>query len=257
MIVVLAGTSEGREAAALLQEAGWPVLATVTSELGTELLNRQGIRNIRQGRLSPEELWSLLVENGVRFLVDATHPFARVISRQAMEAAGRAGVAYLRLERDAGTIPDHPDVITITRLEEAEAHVKPGMTVFSALGSKHLPDLMPLIERKKARLIARVLPLDTVMRDCARMGLNPDQIVAARGPFTREENLALFKEHKADLIISKASGPTGGMEEKITAALELGIPIILWTRPAMECRHVVHSPAELLEYIEAQMRRES
>lgn len=254
MIIVLAGTSEGREAAALLQNRGWPVLATATSPLGAELLRLEGIRQVWQGSFDDHALPGFIEENQAWCLVDATHPFARTISRQAMEAARQTGIPYLRLEREAGLIPEQ-GVIKIEQLEELDAHIKPGMTVFSTLGSKHLPQLLPLVEGKQARLVARVLPLDSVLQGLARLGFKEEQIVALRGPFSEEENLALFKSHQADLIVSKESGPAGGIEAKITAARKLGVPIAVWARPAMQYPVVFRSAAGLLEYIEKKFGR--
>lgn len=254
MIIVLAGTSEGREAAALLQSRGWPVLATATSQLGAELLHLEGIRQVWQGSFDDHALPGFIEENHACCLVDATHPFARTISRQAMEAARQTGIPYLRLEREPGFIPEQ-GMIQIERLEELEAHIKPGMTVFSTLGSKHLPQLLPLVEGRKARLVVRVLPLDSVLQGLARLGFKEDQIVALRGPFSEEDNLALFKSHQADLIVSKESGPAGGLEAKITAARKLGVPVAVWARPVMQYPVVFHSAAGLLEYIEKEFGR--
>lgn len=249
MIIVLAGTSEGREAAALLQEKGWPVVATVTSELGAELLGLEGIRQVWQGCFDNDSLLAFIKEKQAHCLVDATHPFARVISRRAMEAARKAGIAYLRLERETGFIPEQ-GVIKISRLDELAAYLKPGMTIFSTMGSKHLSELLPLVQEKKARLIARVLPVNSVLESCARLGLPPDQTVALRGPFSEAENRALFSSHQADLIVSKESGPAGGLDVKIKAARELGIPIVIWTRPVMHYPVVFSAAFELVEYIE-------
>lgn len=254
MIIVLAGTSEGREIASLLQDRGWPVLATATSELGAELLRVQGIRQVWQGSFDNSSLPVFIAEKKAWCLIDATHPFAQTISEQAMKAAWRMEIPYLRLEREASRLPDRC-VIKIDKLEELAVYIKPGMTVFSTLGSKHLPRLLPLVRDRKARLVARVLPLDSVLQGLAQLGLKGDQIVALRGPFSVEENRALFKGHQADLIVSKESGPAGGLAAKIQAAQELGIPMAVWTRPVMDYPVVFHSSPALLEYIENDFRR--
>lgn len=253
MIIVLAGTSEGREAAAILQDTGCPVLATVTSQLGADLLKIQGIQSIEQGNLDEEGLYQLLVKHQARYLVDATHPFAQLISQYAMAAARKAKATYLRLERAAGLIPEGVD--QICRLEDLDPYIKPGMTVFSTLGSKHLPLLVPLVRGKRARLVARVLPLESVIEGCRRLGLDEDEIIALRGPFSEDENQALFSSCRADLVVSKESGPAGGMEAKIAAALDLKIPIVIWTRPNMEYPAMFNTAQEIAGYIESDLRR--
>jgi precorrin-6A/cobalt-precorrin-6A reductase len=254
MIIVLAGTSEGREITGLLLEAGWPVLASVTSEFGEVLLQKQGILNIVKGVLQKESLVALIKNNHVKFLVDATHPFAAAISRKAMEAAHDTRIEYLRLERKAGSLPDDPLVIPIRALEELEDHLSKGKRVFSTLGSKNIPIIMPIIRRKNAELIVRVLPSSTVLKSCEDLGLNPGQIIAMQGPFSRILNMELFKQYKAEIIISKDSGPAGGLDAKIEAAREMEIPILVWARPELSYPQVFHSSGSLLEYIKESRR---
>jgi precorrin-6A/cobalt-precorrin-6A reductase len=254
MIIVLAGTSEGREITNLLLEAGWPVLASVTSEFGELLLQKQGVLNIVKGVLKKEGLIDLIKNFNASFLVDATHPFAVAISREAIEAAHDTQIEYLRLERKAGRLPDDPLVIPIRALEELEDYLSTGKRVFSTLGSKNIPAIMPIIRRKKAELIVRVLPSSKVLESCEELGLNPGQIIAMQGPFSRILNMELFKQYKAEIIISKDSGPAGGLDAKIEAAREMEVPILVWARPELNYPRVFHSSGSMLEYINESRR---
>lgn len=249
MIIVLAGTSEGRTMAGQLQEAGFPVLVSVASKIGAELLRQQEALASVQGTLRREGLAALIRNSRARFLVDATHPFAVDISREAMEAAADTGTEYLRLERQGGNIPQDPLVTMIKELEELEDYLTPGMRIFSTLGSKSLPAILPMIRGKKAELTARVLPGSSILEKCEQLGLRPNQIVAMQGPFSRDLNSALFKHYGAQLVISKESGPAGGLETKIEAAVGLGIPILVWSRPRLDYPRVFHSNDSLLDYI--------
>jgi len=249
MIVILAGTSEGREICARLQNSGRPVLASVTSDWGRHLLQQEGLTNIIQGSLDGQDLIDLIDQVEADVLIDATHPFAVAISRAAMEAALRCGIEYLRLERPGLKLPDDPLVIPIPDLENLDDHLNPGQRVFSTLGSKHLPAIMPIVDRKKAHLTARVLPNAGVIKKCEELGLKPSQIIAMQGPFTVKLNLEMFRQAGADLVISKESGSPGGLETKIEAARELNIPILIWTRPQLDYPRCFESSQAVIAYL--------
>jgi len=254
MIVVLAGTREGREICSRLQETGWPVLGSVTSSWGEALLKSQGVANVVQGKLSREELEQLIQSAGASLIIDATHPFAAVISQDAMAAARQRGIEYLRLEREAAALPDHPSIIRIQTLGEIEAYIETGQRLFSTLGSKHLAAILPIVRRKKAQLVARVLPHSAVLKSCEDLGLLPGQLIAMQGPFSLPLNLEMFRHYGADLVISKESGAYGGLETKAGAALELGIPILVWSRPKLDYPRSFSSCHDLLAYINNEER---
>jgi precorrin-6A/cobalt-precorrin-6A reductase len=249
MIIILAGTSEGRELSTMLHNSGFPVLATVTSLWGEELLKQQGLNNIVRGNLTKVDLKALIMETGANMMVDATHPFAAAISQEAMAAANASGIEYLRLERPAVMIPNDPLVIRIQQLEQLEDYLTTGLRVFSTLGSKSLAVILPIIRRKGAELTARVLPSSTVLKTCEDLELNSGQIVAMHGPFSLGLNIELFKQYRADLIISKESGSAGGLEAKIAAAQKMEIPILIWSRPQLDYPRVLDSSCAVFKYI--------
>ncbi|NLG33189.1 MAG: precorrin-6A reductase [Syntrophomonadaceae bacterium] len=248
--VVLAGTSEGRKLIRALQDRGYPVIGSVSTQYGARLLLRDGISHFVQGSLDHDGLKRLIEENKAQLMIDATHPFALTISRQAMEVCKENDILYLRLEREGGKLPVNPWIKTIRRLEEGEQFIKPKMRVFSTLGTKSLPVLAEMVNRQQGELIARVLPASDVIKRCEQLGLLPDQIVAIKGPFTADLNRAIFKMYKADLIITKESGDAGGVNAKIQAAIELGIPIVVWLKPQVEYPVMFNSVPEIIKYME-------
>ena len=58
-----------------------------------------------------------------------------------------------------------------------------------------------------------------------------DRLMALRPPISRELNRALFAEHRADVLVTKASGAAGGVAEKVLAALDLGMKVVVIRRP--------------------------
>lgn len=249
MILVLAGTAEGRHLVSLLGQRGWPVIASVTSSYGAEMISSHGSEvTVIEGQLDQGKFTSLIKDKEVKAVVDATHPFAQQISRLAMQTSAGLQIPYLRLDRPS-LLPEHPLVKPVSSLEQMEEYFLPDQKVFSTLGSRHLPQLFAMIKRKQAKLTARVLATREAIQVCEELGLQPDQIMAIKGPFSEEFNKEMFRHSGAELIITKESGKVGGLDTKIEAALELNIPILIWTRPIIEYPLVLHSSEEVVQYL--------
>jgi len=248
VILVLAGTLEGRDTAALLQQAGFPVTASVVTGYGCDLLQKQGLNRILTGVLDEAALTAIL-QQGVRLLVDATHPFAALASHTAMAAARVTGVPYLRLERPAAELPVHPMVYRAADLESAVSQaLSLGKVLFSTLGSKSLPPLLTAASQAGVKVIVRVLPDSGVIRRCLELGLTPGEIIALQGPCSMELNKAFYRHYQAEVVLTKDSGSTGGVAEKVAAAVEAGIPVVVWQRPKIYYPLVFHKPEEILGY---------
>ena len=248
MIFVLAGTTEARETIKLLKENGFQVSASVVSTYGYELLVGNSI-TLNQGIFNKDSLIRCLKEKETKFLIDATHPFAKEISKLAMEVATELGIEYLRLERQGCEFPDTSLIKKVEDLGEIEQYLQRGQNVFSTLGSRSLPQITTMAQKVVANLTVRVLPVNASIRVCEELGLKPEQVIALKGPFSKELNKALFREYKAQLILTKESGDIGGFHEKLTAALDLNIQVIVVSRPKLKYSLVVDSPQKVLDYI--------
>jgi precorrin-6A/cobalt-precorrin-6A reductase len=78
-------------------------------------------------------------------------------------------------------------------------------------------------------------------------GFRPDQLLGMRPPFTQEFNRRLFAEQRIDVLVTKASGIEGGVAEKVLAAVELGIPVVMIRRPRLEPVQAVDTIAGVVE----------
>ena len=80
MIWVIAGTLDGRTLAVDIQErTGEEVLVTVVSQYGAELAAHKGI-TVHTGRLDQEAMQNLIKKHNVRLLIDASHPYAAIVT---------------------------------------------------------------------------------------------------------------------------------------------------------------------------------
>jgi len=233
MILVLAGTGDGKELAAELAAAGFEVLASAATAFGSELLRAVPGLAVREGPLDAASLEELVLEKRVRGILDATHPFAVEISRVARDVAERCRIPYLRWERGFTTFPSDPLVHCVSGWEEAvECLAGLGVEdVFLAVGVKPLEVFLKHPKLSRCRFTVRVLPVPESVDACRRLGLGIDRIIAMQGPGTRKLNEALLEECGAQALVIKDSGAEGGTRVKIDAALALRIHVVVVQRP--------------------------
>ena len=249
MILVLAGTQDGREIAAGLREAGYEVLASVVSEYGRELAAQSGVPT-QAAAMDEQQLQQFVVQRGIRLIIDATHPYAVNVSRNARQVAANLHIPCLRYERPDSALPIYAKLVLAPDMQRAaEMAVGLGKTVFLTTGSHSLPLFRAAAAGRDCRLIARVLPQPEVIADCIANGFSPADIIAAQGPFSQELNRELFRAYGADVMVTKNSGAIGGTDAKIAAAIELGLMIVVVQRPAALQQQVFESLPALLEYL--------
>jgi precorrin-6A/cobalt-precorrin-6A reductase len=171
---------------------------------------------------------------GILAVVDASHPFAEEASKNAIKAAQTAGIPYIRYERESQTF-QYDNMTVVESYEEAAglALARKGVVMLTT-GSKTLQIFTEkLLGNPDIRLIARMLPRVDNMEKCEQLGLPQKNIVAIQGPFSKEFDKALYKQYSVTLMVTKESGKVGSVDEKIEAAKELGIEVILIGRPKL------------------------
>jgi precorrin-6A/cobalt-precorrin-6A reductase len=217
-ILVLGGTGEARRLATALVAEGVDVLSSLAGRVAEPLLPPGRVRIGGFGGAAGLAAW--LREHPVAAVVDATHPFAAAMTGSAARACGTAGVPLLRLQRPGWTPEPGDDWRFVDSLEQAAAAVTGAGSVFLTTGRRGLAAFAGLPGRCLVRSVdPPELPLP------ART-----TVVLARGPFTVTEERALMQEHAVDVLVTKDSG--GAMTEaKLTAARELGVPVVLVRRP--------------------------
>lgn len=248
MILVLAGTQGGRLVVEMLQKAGIPAMATSATPTGEMVLREDFEGRILCGHLGAEEMEKVIRDHGIKVVVDATHPFAIEVSKNAEQACTKTGVELICLEREGVSWENLPDIHGVEDMEEA-ARLAASFSgnVFLTIGSSKLEYFVGIVGL--SRLIVRVLPIATSLQVCADLGLKPRQIIAMQGPFSQEVNEVLFQYFRTGVVVTKESAKAGGLEEKVSAAQMLSIPLIVVRRPGLSYRRKFFSPKELSEYI--------
>ena len=250
MIFVLAGTQDGREIVRLLLEQGHDVAASVVSSYGGELLAHAcGQRCLINDKpLDEAALKDYLQEHDIRLLVDASHPYAANVSRNAIAVCQALSIPYIRYERDLSKL-DYDRITVVHSYEEAaQAAAALGKKIFLTTGSRNLDKFVHSSDLKNCEITARVLPTAEVIGLCESLGLDAGHIVALQGPFSMELNRELFRKYGAEVIITKNSGTIGGTDTKFAAAAELNLPIVLIDRPKLNYPCITHDYAEVLAF---------
>ncbi len=242
----MAGTSDGKELAASLQEKGFPVLVTVTSTYGEALAVEQGLQ-VHTGPLDVDALLALIAGKGVSLLVDATHPYAVQASITAMEAAQTASIPYFRYERPVSTgagafMRSFSNIEELCRAVGAEEG-----NVLLTLGSNHLHLFADLPNRDN--LYIRMLPIPALIEKCLSLGFRSDRILAMQGPFSEAFNEALIRQWHISVLVTKDSAGPGGFTEKLEAARSTGIRLFLLNRPAIVYTEVCESVEDLINQV--------
>ncbi|MFX3623848.1 MAG: precorrin-6A reductase [Ectobacillus sp.] len=234
MILALAGTSDARALALEMKRAGYSLLTTVVTKNAAADMRKAGI-DVQAGRLTDIEMVSLIQEKEIRAIVDASHPFAEEASKNAIRAAKLANIPYIRYEREPQTFQYEKLTVVESYEEAADAAATKQGVVMLTTGSKTLHIFTKkLLGLPDVRLIARMLPRVDNMEKCEQLGLPQRNIIAIQGPFTKEFDQALYKQYGVTVMITKESGKVGSVDEKVKAAKELGIEIIMIGRPKIE-----------------------
>jgi len=229
-ILLLSGTSEGPPLARALLAAGFEVRATVTREEARVNLFGSLLSSVRvEARgFTEESLVAFLTQGEADLVLDATHPFAVRITRLAHSVCLRLGVPYVRYERPDWEPPAGTRLVD-SFAEAAEILPVLGSRVLLTIGAKQLKHFAPLQDR--LHLVARLLPCALSIQQALSVGFTPDRLLCLRPPFSREFNRAILKEYRIDCLVTKASGREGGVEEKVLAAADLGIKVLMIRRP--------------------------
>lgn len=228
-ICVFAGTTEGRELIEFLCTQRADITACVATEYGQTLLEPRENLTVFARRMNQTEMTELLAREQFDLVIDATHPYASVVTQNICESCRSTGTEYLRLLREQSHLPQ--DAVFVPDIPAAVDYLnKTEGTILLTTGSKELAAYRP-IRDFAARVYARVLPMAESLALCVGAGLPPSHIIAMQGPFSMEMNLATLRSIHAEYMVTKESGHAGGMDDKIAAAQASGCKLVVIGRP--------------------------
>ncbi|MGC1307709.1 MAG: cobalt-precorrin-6A reductase [Phormidesmis sp.] len=236
---LIGGTCESAELAKALEAQGLPYVVTVTTSNASALYPSSAV--VCVGAMTSADIKNFIQQRHVQCILDASHPFACEISRQAMAIASDSAKAdslqptYIRYERSAiedRFAADQPDrnVITVDSFETLlSSNLLQHQRVLFTLGYRHLSRFTDC--RRTSKLFARVLPSVEAIAGAQAAGFSPTEIIALRPPISAALETALCQQWEISCVVAKASGSPGGEATKRQVAKSLDINLILIKRP--------------------------
>jgi precorrin-6x reductase len=125
-----------------------------------------------------------------------------------------------------------------------------GRAVLLTTGSRNLRPYAEEAKRTGTPLIVRVLPHSDSLAACEAAGIPGEMIIAAKGPFSVEENIDAIRKFGIRVLVTKDSGEAGGMPAKIAAARREKCLLIVVRRPASGDALSFQSVEKLIKYLE-------
>lgn len=226
-IWLIGGTQESAQIAAVLARAHLPFAVTVAAPGAAALYPFLERSQIHAGRLAPEAMLKFARRHQIGAILDASHPYAIEVSRQAIAISQSETLPYLRFERErvasdgAIVLPDFATLL--------QGDYLTGKRVLLTVGCQPLPQFLPW--QTRATLFARVLPAIQSIEAAIAAGFTSDRLLALRPPTSAELERAICHHWGIEAIVTKASGRAGGEDCKRQVAAELGIAAIVVDRP--------------------------
>lgn len=241
MILIFGGTTEGRKAVSVCDEAAKPYYYATKGDL-QKVETVHGIR--LTGAMDQDLMAGFCKEEDIKLIIDAAHPFAEALHQNIATVSHNLNIPVIRLERN---YPEHEDnLLWFDSYHDAIRYLKNNKidNLLALTGVNTISKLKPYWEKYTCwfRILDREESRSIVVKE--------------EFPFERvlyynqgEDETPLFEEIKPEAIITKESGESGGFNDKIRAAQKLNIPVLVVKRPSL-------SPSFISVYGENGLRKQ-
>jgi len=177
---------------------------------------------------------------GITHIIDATHPFAAEMSRNAVAACAETGTPLIALERMPWDRTQGDNWIEVADVNAAAAALPDAAArVFLAIGRQHIA---PFAGKPQHTYTLRFVdPPEAPLPFAA-------EVIVSRGPFTLAGELEMIRMRGIAWIVARNSGGEGA-RAKIDAARMLGVPVIMISRPKLPERPQVESVTDVMQWL--------
>lgn len=231
VVWLIGGTSEGRRLIKGLADADIELYVSVATDYGASLIEEQANTTVMANRMDLAGMCTFIQEKKPACVIDATHPYATIVTETVQKACELENAEYIRLVRPAAEKGDYTLVSDFAEAVELLNQLEGN--IFLTTGSKNLKDFTG-VKDYATRIALRVLPMENSLKAALELGYAPKNIVCMQGPFSEELDIAMFKKFNARFIVTKDSGKVGGFDEKVKAAQVVNAKLIVIGRASEE-----------------------
>lgn len=217
-ILILGGTKMARLLAEHLGKSH-NVIYSIAGTTKVALLPKQ-CQQVSGGFGGVAGLLAYIRKQNIELCIDATHPFAQNISRNAIAACAQANIPICQYARKIWQVEGANEFETINQLVAA---VPDDAKILLTVGGQNILAFLKLNQAILARMIEppkldeKALPENF-------------EILLSRPPYEFEAEMALMQKHKITHLICKNSGGDE-LASKLTAAQHLGVKIFMLAQP--------------------------
>ena len=224
-VVIFSGTTEGRQLSAQTVAMGIETVVCVATEYGRSIQQQVPGTHVLTGRMDASQMAEVLARADL--CIDATHPYAKEVSKNIRAAAELAHVPCHRLLRRESPLPS--GCVTVDSAKEAAGLLKDTQgNILLTTGAKELAAFEDI---ERGRLYPRVLPVRESIAACEDLQIPRENIIAMQGPFGYELNCALLHQFSIKWLVTKDGGAAGGFDEKVRAAADCNAGLVVIRRP--------------------------
>ncbi len=248
-VIIFGGTTEGRRLAEFCGEHKIQTVVCVVSEYGEMLVPESPSVQVIRKALDQDEMEALFEEEKPALVLDATHPYARVVTENVTQVCQKMGIKRYRVLRkpELELEKNVDSVVNVESVDEAVEWLKNHEgTALITTGSKELVKYTA-IQDYKDRIFARILPDSQALLNSETLGFPRNHMIAMQGPFSLEMNIATMHMTGAKYLVTKESGHAGGFLDKIHAAESVGATALVIGRPLKETGISLEEACQYLE----------
>ncbi|MDY6011546.1 cobalt-precorrin-6A reductase [Clostridium sp.] len=249
MIGFILGTSEGREILKMINKYTDEVVVSTATEYGGKLLENFKLKHLNTKPLDEDGLKNLIKEFDINVLVDASHPYATEVSKNAIQSAKDMGIDYIRFERQGVlSSSSYENIIKIKEYHELKEILKDiDGNILNTTGSRNIKNILDV--NSKNRIIHRILPSSEILKEVLSLGVDVQDVVAIKGPISYELNIGFIDQYNAKAMITKDSGNAGGTLEKLQSCIDKNIKLIVIEKPKMNYGNTFYDESRLVDYL--------
>lgn len=165
-------------------------------------------------------LESYIKANGINICIDATHPFAQIISQNAIIACEGAQIPIVQFARRAWNVEGASE---FNNEQELIKSLPDDAKIFLTIGGQNIVPYLGLTQNTLARMIEPPKLNGSKLPDNF-------EILLSRPPYNLDDEIALMREQNISHLICKNSGGHN-LAAKLIAAQQLGIKILMLKQP--------------------------